>query len=66
MRLIPSAVACRKKRVAHRVRNQAERARRDMLIRRTNTKRAFAGDDVDPLVGIIVRVIQPRFAKLMQ
>ena len=38
----------------------------ELLVGRADPKRAFAGDDIDPFLGVVMGVRQPRIAKLMQ
>ena len=45
---------------------EAERAGADALFGRSEPQRAFTCHHIDPLVGIVVRVVDPRLAKLVQ
>ena len=48
------------------VRHEAEGARLQLLLGCADAQRAFTGDDVNPFFGVVVRVSQPRIAKLVQ
>ena len=50
----------------HRMGDEAERARLHALIGRADAESAFTRDYINPFLGIVVRVLGPRVAKLMK